>query len=163
MIRQIEPEDIDFVYKIENDSKLWKYSLANEPYSRFALTQYISNLQCDIYADRQLRLVIEDDNGRPVGLADINDFEPRHKRASVGIVVIKEAQRQGYATRALSWIIDYAATTVGMKQLYAIVSVNNKASIALFKKMKFEPTVPLKQWLSNGNNYEDAVLMQRFL
>lgn len=163
MIRQVEPEDIDFVYEIENDSRLWKYSLANEPYSRFALTQYISNMTCDIYADRQLRLIIEDDNGRPVGLADIDDFEPRHKRASVGIVVIKEARRQGYATKAIEWIINYASQTVGMQQLYATVSVNNKASIALFQKLGFIPTATLKRWLANGNDYEDAVLLQRFL
>ena len=38
-LRAIEPEDLDTLYKIENDRTLWGIGPTNVPYSRFALHQ----------------------------------------------------------------------------------------------------------------------------
>ena len=34
-LRALEPEDLDFVYRIENDTSLWELSDTQTPYSRF--------------------------------------------------------------------------------------------------------------------------------
>ena len=36
-LRALEPEDLDELYQIENDRRLWDVGLTNVPYSRFAL------------------------------------------------------------------------------------------------------------------------------
>ena len=58
-LRAMEPEDLDLLYRIENDVKLWHVSTTNVPYSRFTLHEYIANSTGDIYVDRQVRLMIE--------------------------------------------------------------------------------------------------------
>ena len=55
----MEPEDLDLLYRIENDRELWDVGVTNVPYSRYSLYQYISDATGDIYADRQVRLVVE--------------------------------------------------------------------------------------------------------
>lgn len=162
-VRPIEPEDLDFVYQVENNIKLQRYSLSNEPFSRYLLTQYLTNLTGDIYTDRQLHLVIEDDDGRAIGLVDLTDFEPRHKRVQIGIVILPEARRRGYALSAIKWVENYVKTNTDIKQLYAIISEKNKASQSLFKKAGFASEVVLKQWLYGTEGCENAVLMQSFL
>ena len=37
MLRAAEPEDLDLMYLIENDTALWNYGSANVPYSMYSL------------------------------------------------------------------------------------------------------------------------------
>ena len=36
-LRAMEPEDLDILYRIENDMSLWDVGNTNVPYSRYAL------------------------------------------------------------------------------------------------------------------------------
>ena len=65
-LRALEPEDLDFLYSIENDAELWDVGNTNVPYSRFSLNNYLLSSSSDIYADKQVRLVMEDKDGTPV-------------------------------------------------------------------------------------------------
>ena len=63
-LRAMEPEDLEVMYAMENDSRTWDVTNFTVPYSRFVLKQYIENSECDMFADRQLRMMIvraEDD------------------------------------------------------------------------------------------------------
>ena len=63
-LRAMEPEDLEVMYSMENDSRTWDVTNFTVPYSRFVLKQYIENSECDMFADRQLRMMIvrvEDD------------------------------------------------------------------------------------------------------
>ena len=42
-LRAMEPEDLDLLYKIENDERLWNVCTTNVPYSRYVLRDYIAN------------------------------------------------------------------------------------------------------------------------
>ena len=93
-LRALEPEDLEFVYAIENDESIWEISNTQTPYSRFLIRQYLENAQQDIYEAKQLRLAIcKNENDEVVGLIDLFDFDPRNKRAGVGIVIQKEKDR----------------------------------------------------------------------
>ena len=39
-LRALEPEDLELLYHIENDDKLWNVGITNVPYSRFMLQEY---------------------------------------------------------------------------------------------------------------------------
>lgn len=41
-LRAIEPEDLDVLYTIENDTKVWNVSTTNVPYSRYVLYDYVA-------------------------------------------------------------------------------------------------------------------------
>ena len=72
-LRAMEPEDLDLLYRIENDADLWAVGTTNVPYSRYTLHDYIATSADDIFADRQLRLIIETSHPTPltVGIADL--------------------------------------------------------------------------------------------
>ena len=40
ILRALEPEDIDTLFTVENDIRLWKYSNRNAPYSKQLLLNY---------------------------------------------------------------------------------------------------------------------------
>ena len=58
LLRALEPDDLDFVYQVENNTSIWHLSHTQTPYSRFLIKQYLENAHQDIYEAKQLRLVI---------------------------------------------------------------------------------------------------------
>ncbi|MCH5310624.1 MAG: GNAT family N-acetyltransferase [Prevotella sp.] len=158
-LRAIEPEDLELTYEIENNKELWNVGITNVPYSRFSIRQYIANTQNDIYADKQLRLMIENAEGTVVGIADLANYDPRHNRAEVGIVIIDKWRRRGIATKALEAVKNYASRIIHLHKLYAIISEDNTIAEKLFNTAGFTQESMLKDWLYDGSEYKDALLM----
>ena len=83
-LRALEPTDLDTLYRWENDSRLWYASDTVAPYSRAALWQYLENYTADIYAQRQLRLmIVRSDDDTPLGTIDYLNFDPLNNRAEL--------------------------------------------------------------------------------
>jgi diamine N-acetyltransferase len=161
-IRAMEPEDLDMIYEIENNREIWDVGVTNVPYSRYLLHEYIAGSMGDIFTDKQVRLIITAD-GKTSGIVDIVNFDPRNRRAEVGIVVSKQFRRMGIATKTLMEIEHYAFRVIHVHTLYAIVPAMNQESVNLFRKVGYEHTATLHEWLYDGEKYVDALMMQRFL
>ena len=116
-LRALEPEDLDFLYEMENDESLWEVGNTNVPYSRQVLLDYITTSSADIYADKQVRFIIENEMHERVGIIDLMNFDPRHLRAEVGIVVKKDYQGQGFARLALARLLLYATNILHLHQI----------------------------------------------
>ena len=159
-LRALEPEDLDLLYKIENDMKLWNVGATNVPYSRYTLHDYIATASNDIYVDRQVRMMVENLSGETVGIVDLVNFDPNNCRAEVGLIILDAFRRQGYGSSALTAIADYALHTLHLHQLYAFVDTSNEASLKLFRKQGYQPSSTINDWLYDGREYHDAVLMQ---
>ena len=157
-LRAMEPEDLDVLYKIENDRALWGVGATNVPYSRFILHEYISRSSGDAYTDGQVRLMIENAEGEVVGIADLVNFDARNRKAEVGVVIESRFRRQGYACEALRQLADYARRVLHLHLLYAIVEKSNTPSIELFRKLNYRQTAELPDWLYDGETYYPAVL-----
>ena len=162
-LRAIEPEDLDLLYHIENDVRLWNVSTSNVPYSRYVLHDYVAHATNDIYTDRQVRMMIDNAEGQTVGIVDLVSFDPANRRAEVGIIIINDYRRQGYASATLREIADYARRILHLHQLYAYVDARNEASLALFRKAGFTAAALIPDWLLDGDGYHDAQLLQLVL
>lgn len=146
-LRALELKDIDLLYAIENDEAIWASGNTNAPYSRYALEQYILTNLNDFYEDKQLRLVVEED-GTPIGLIDLSNYNAQHQRAEVGIAILKDYQGKGSGTRALQEIARYSTKHLQIHQLYALVSEENIPAQKAFRKAGFEHTSTLKDWIA---------------
>lgn len=162
-LRAIEPEDLEFLYTIENDTSLWSVGNTNVPYSRYVLHDYIAHANHDIYVDRQVRLMVENENGNVVGIVDAVNFDPQHRRAELGIVIMSAYRRQGYAKAAIEEMLHYALKVLHLHQVYVIVDKDNNAALKLFKCLSFKESACLSGWLYDGCDYHDSLLLQRIL
>lgn len=160
-LRAVEPEDLDTMYEMENDPSMWDISSFTVPYSRYVLKQYIESSQNDMYADKQLRLmIIRREDKAVLGTIDITDFVPLHSRGAVGIAIHKNYRGQGYASDALKLLCEYAFNFLFVRQLYAHIAVDNEPSCRLFTSCGFTQCGLLKDWILTTEGYKDAVLMQ---
>lgn len=160
-LRALEPEDLDFLVKTENDENFWEVSHTQTPFSKYILKLYLENSHLDIYEAKQLRLIIEENSSKTsVGMIDLFDFNPQHKRAGIGILIPQKYQNKGFASEALSTLINYAFTHLNLHQLYANITDDNVKSIALFEKHQFKKVGVKKDWIFTNGKFKNEILFQ---
>lgn len=162
ILRAVEPEDLEMFFKWENDTDLWACGPAIAPFSRQNIRNYIAGYSADIYAERQLRMMVTlRDSNVTVGTVDITDFDPLNRRAAVGVLIDRPFRRNGYGLSSLELTADYAYGRLGLHQLWATVAASNIPSQKLFAKAGFSRYGRLRSWLRTGRNYSDAFIMQK--
>lgn len=162
-LRALEPEDIDVLYDIENNSRYWKYSNRNTLFSKALLRKYINNQHQDIYESKQQRFVITDASRYPFGFIDLFDFEALHRRAGVGLIINDAYQGKGLGSGALELLEAYVLRFLNLHQLYAHVAADNIRSVALFEKRGYIKTGMKKDWNYYDNSFQDEYLYQKII
>ena len=162
-LRAPEPRDVDFIYELENNQAFWHLSNTLTPFSRFDLEQFILLSDKDIFATKQARFIIdrtEENKTLIIGAIDLFDFDPQHKRAGVGIMLVENERGKGSAGWALEILIEYCFTVLGLHQLYCNIEESNEKSIKLFNSKGFEITGKKIDWNWRNNKWETEFLLQ---
>lgn len=155
-LRKIEPTDIPYLYQWENDARMWADSDTHNPLSQTDLREYVASSTGDIYRDGQLRLMIDED-GSTMGCIDLFDFDPRNRKAAIGMYIAPHARGRGIGTKAVKLIEEYAFGFLKLRMLYAIIATKNTACSTIYKKEGYEPSSILKAWTIEDN----AILWQK--
>lgn len=163
-LRALEPTDLDTLYTWENDTTLWAVSDTMAPFSRKALWDYLENYTGDIYAQRQLRLMITlKDNACPVGTIDFFNFDPLNNRSELGLFISSEHRGKGYGHQALELLTAYAREHIGLRQLYVFIPLDNTVCLDMFEGYGYRRVGILQSWVKRGASYRDAALLQMIL
>lgn len=160
-LRTPEPEDLELMYAMENDTALWSVGNATLPYSRYTLRMYLEQSKQDLFAEHQARFIIELSNGEAAGMIDLADFDPLNNRAEVCIGLLGKHRGKGIATHALSTLGEYAFKKLHINQLYAFIPEWNSESLKLFEKNGFTKSALLHQWQRTENGYNNVFLVQK--
>lgn len=165
ILRAVEPVDADFMYEVENDDACWRYSDTVAPLSRKILRDYALNYSADPFSARQLRLIIsekEPNVGRQLGVADLYEIDPIHRRACVGIYLLPSFRNEGIASEALKILEDYAFRMLNLRLLAAKVEGFNTTSLALFKRCGFVVAAVVPEWFSYAvNKISDLIILTK--
>lgn len=164
-LRALEPEDVELMYRWENDASVWAVSGTIAPFSRYQLQRFLDEQQFDLQQTRQQRLIIQTlEEGRAVGALDLFELDLLHRRAGVGILLADPEDRgKGYGKDALEAVCRYAREVLGLNQLWCNIGAENEASRALFAAVGFEECGCKRQWLWSPEGWQDEVMMQKML
>jgi len=157
-LRALEPEDLQFLYELENDTSIWEISGTTTPYSKHVLQFYLDNAHRDIYDVKQLRLCICNLEDEVVGLIDLFDFDPKNNRAGLGIVIKNSDKRN---QESIKIFLKYAFNNLNLHQIFANVIEDNVASIHLFEKLGFKRIGVKKDWILVDGAYKNEILFQK--
>ena len=162
-LRTIEPWDVDKIHQWENDTENWRVSNTLVPFSKHLIEQYVNSSQ-DIFAFRQLRLMIGlNDDQKTIGAVDLFEFDPRHQRAGVGILIEPEYRGKGYAAESLKLLEDYTLSVLGIRNLFCNILEDNEGSIRLFEKCGYKMIGKKKNWFSDNGIWLDEYMFQKEL
>lgn len=159
-LRALEPTDLDTLYRWENDTTLWAVSDTIAPYSREALWHYLEQYTGDIYAQRQLRLMITLADGTPAGTVDYLNFDPLNNRAELGLFIAPEHRGKGLGRQALDLLTAYSREHIGLRQLYVFIAIDNVVCLKLFEDYGYRRVGTINSWVKRGSTYRDVALLQ---
>lgn len=161
-LRALEPEDVAFLYRWENDPMVWNVSNTTSPYSKYILKRYIETSHLDIYESKQQRfIIVHSQTNIPIGAIDLFDFDPHNRRVGVGILIYDEHHRgKGYASAALGLLVEYCFNVLDLHQIYSNITTDNEASIELFSRQGFTEAGLRKEWIRQGGAWKDEMTMQ---
>ena len=129
---------------------------------RYALRRYIEQSTDDLYTTRQLKLVVEHRaSGTGVGVIDLFNFDPYHRRIELGVLVDADWRRQGVATAAVRLALEYALDFLHLHQVYCVVDETNTASRDMLLAAGLTQGGVWKDWLWEGDGYHNALLLQK--
>lgn len=149
-LRKLEPTDLLSLYRWENDAAVWMDSDTHNPLSKQDLRNYIENTTGDIYRDGQLRLMIEKD-GDTVGCVDLFDFDPRNRKAAIGMYIVPDSRGNGVGHEVVRQLLHYAFDFLHLRMVYAVIGVQNKACTRVFQDTGFIASAVLTHWTLEGD------------
>lgn len=163
-LRAMEPQDVDTMYRWENDTSLWSVSGTLSPFSRHAMEMLLQMQQYDIFSSRQQRLVVETLEGESVGAIDLFEVDALHRRAGVGILIYDAENRsRGYAADALAVLIDYCRNVLNLRMLWCNIESDNEPSKRLFLRAGFTLVGVKREWNLSAFGAKDEELYQKML
>ncbi|MCI0523523.1 MAG: GNAT family N-acetyltransferase [Bacteroidales bacterium] len=161
-LRAVEPEDLELLYKWENEEDNWKQSNTLVPFSKYILKRYIANSHKSLYETSQLRLMIDVIPAeKTIGTIDLFDFDHYHLRAGVGILIADPRDRKkGHGSAALECLIRYAFGTLGLHQLWCNIMEGNEESMKLFLSHGFTLCATRKEWVRADDSFNTEYMLQ---
>lgn len=164
-LRAVEPTDVDYLFKEENNREIWHLSNTLIPFSKNTLRDYANSIH-DLSAQKQFRFIIElSEVKKIIGMVDLFEYDAINERVGVGIVITdNEKRNEGYALEALSNVIKYAKHTLMLNQVFCSIHASNIVSIKLFEKLEFKKMGVRKNWYKKSDgSWEDELEYQLIL
>lgn len=156
ILRELNEEDIDFIYNHFSNEDVCKYLYDAEPLKQHEEALEIINWYKDFEIKNHSRwgIVLKESNIL-IGTCGYHFLDRINKIVEIGYDLNKDFWGQGYMTEALKEIIDVAFTNMQLNRIQAYVYIENIASFKLLEKLKFiREGVIRDKHLFRGNYYD---------
>ena len=150
-LRTVERDDAEFVQRAHNDPDVRVPLGLDDPENGSQAEEYVEE---SVEDDGSVNLLVCVD-GDPVG--QVVAMHARWTRPELSYWVLPEYQGEGYATEAVSLLIDYVFDTFEARGLYAQAYAYNEASWKLLERLGFGREGRLREDRFVRGAYRDTV------
>ncbi len=137
ILKEIESADINNIHKGLSDPEITKYYAVHYP------TLESTKEQMDWYSDLKkngtgIWFGIFDKKGNQFcGAGGFNDLDKQHKRAEIGLWLLKESWGKGIMTEVMPALFTYAFTDLALNRIEGYVDAENKKCKRGLEKINF--------------------------
>lgn len=167
LIRNFKASDLEAFLAYRNDPEVAKYQSWSLPYAREKGQALIREMQ-DVHAPKQgdwLQLALEiKETGEMIGDVAFGVKEEDARQATVGFTIASAYQKKGFATEALTVLLDYLFEDVDMHRVVADCDTENVGSWKTLEKLGFRREAHLVESFPQGKEYRSEYfygLLQR--
>lgn len=137
-IREMGPEDLEELYELYKEPEVTRYTEAlfqDKEQEKQYINDYIENIYK--YYGFGTWLIHRKEDGKLIGRAGFN-YRPGFEEAELGFVIGYPYWRMGYAYEVCRHLLLIGREVFELETIQALVDENNKASVALLKKLGFQ-------------------------
>lgn len=152
-LRAIEERDAELLYKMMESEKIEKaMGHCTLPINMMQQKEWTANYR---NTEKEMRLMIDLDNGKVIGVVMLFDIDIRNGSGEIGykIMAAKEDRMEGDITDALDGLLDFGFNNLRLNCIYARVPEGNVPSENLLKRLSFIHEGTLRQRIYQDNEY----------
>ncbi len=140
LIRPVSIEDKESMFRYRSDSETSKY-LSLIPKSVEGMAEFIGKTlsEIDVQGSWFQLVIVEQISKLLIGDIGIHflDTDSENKQVEIGYTLDKDFRGKGYATEALSSVIDFLINTLNKHRIIASIDPTNSDSIRLIERLGF--------------------------
>lgn len=106
---------------------------------------------------KNVRLFIVEDKGHWCGYVGLNPIDWRHNHAEFGIFIVPEFQKRNVGKRALTKLLRYAFTELGLHKVYSDVIDYKNSRIKFFTELGFKIEGINRGHYFKGGSWRDSI------
>ncbi|MGQ8874900.1 GNAT family N-acetyltransferase [Paenibacillus sp. TSA_86.1] len=151
-LRQMKESDSAELFQVWSDPEVARFmniSPFSDEQQALEMIQLLANLTEDKQAIRFS--IIEKQSGAILGSCGYNSLDFEQARAEIGYDLAKAYWGKGYATEAVTALLDHGYTSLGIHRLEAKVNPHNVNSIKLLEKLVFTREGTLRSYERVGS------------
>ncbi|UPV74030.1 GNAT family N-acetyltransferase [Halorussus limi] len=165
-LRVTEREDVELVQRARSDPAIRTALTQTAPQTREQVDEFYDEYVSVDNGDADFVVCVRSDDESanddasedPDPIGEVSLFRTEHDHGEISYWLLPEARGEGYATEAVSLLLDYAFDTSGRHRVYARVVDFNGASRALVERLGFAEEGRLREHVFLEGAYRDVVL-----
>src|SRR3989344_2238944 len=151
ILRDITMKDAESLSKNANDKEIWYFTeVIPYPYKVEDAKLFVKKCQKDAKEkprkNYEFGIALKSEK-RVIGMISLMKVDRQHKKTTLGYWLGKKYRGKGIMTEVEKAILDFAFKKLKLNKVSGDVVIENKASIALFKKFNFRKVGTLKEEL----------------
>ncbi len=154
-LRAIEETDSELLYKMMESEKIEKaMGHCTLPINMMQQREWTINFH---NTEKEIRLMIELDNGKVIGVVMLFDIDIRNGSGEIGykIMASRDSRMEGDIKDALDGLLDFGFNNLRLNCIYARVPEGNVPSENLLMKLSFIHEGTLRQRIYQDNRFID--------
>ncbi|HVV34041.1 MAG TPA: GNAT family N-acetyltransferase [Vitreimonas sp.] len=154
ILRPLEPNDADALFAAHGDEQTHRF---------WSAPAHKDVAQTRAYIEDTLNMgrawAITESGGEALGRIAL--FDVRDGVGEIGVIMRRNAQGRGLASKALSLVCDYGFNQLGLHRIAADIDPDNNASISLFLRVGFQREGLLRKNWKTHIGVRDSVIMSK--
>ncbi|WP_435171439.1 GNAT family N-acetyltransferase [Paenibacillus glycanilyticus] len=159
LLREITCEDRSDIFACFSNKQVTMY-YGQEALEHMDQAQALIDFFSRSYAEKRgIRWGIERKEAKNlIGTVGFNQWSPKHRRAEVGYELLPESWRNGYASEAISAVLQFGFQELKLNRIGAVVFKENVASNHLLTKLGFQQEGILRDYMvQDGKAYDTYI------
>jgi len=159
-LRSLQKSDAESVFRYRSDVLTNKYQ-GWIPKTIDDVVSFIENRVSsiiDINGTWFQFVIIKKEGNELIGDVGLHFFDPDNKQVEIGCTIDKSYHNHGYASEALSEIIQYLFRTLDKHRIIASIDPRNVGSIKLFEKLGFRKEAHFKESIFQDGEWLDDLI-----
>lgn len=156
-LRAIEEHDAEFIFKWASHPEITRHTLGRRfPMQMCSIREWIDSSNVGEFPTRVAYLIVDK---TPVGLVQLDQIDWVAMNAWLGVWVIPEAQKVGRGSLAVKSLLDFAAQTLGLRQIRLLVRKDNQNAITVYERLGFHQEGELVDAEYRDGIFQSLILM----
>ena len=155
LLRKLKMSDASTIYRYFSNREMTKY-YGMEPFITIIEAEKFIKDFLDDYTMLLRWGIVEKSTNKLIGTCGYHAISEKHKRAEIGYEIDLDSWGKGYATEAVTQLVEYGLTELKLHRIGANVFPENKSSRKVLEKIGFKHEGLLRNYLYQGGKSHDA-------